>query len=129
MKRIVRRKYTAFALSVVCSDVTCSQIITEVVRRVKQELKNFISDTTASLLTEALKRFSWKTVHLEMRRNIPTLMSWLSAIVPARSDGASALYAGSTTFEIKAHEQFLLCSMVAVLGTGKILQYIKLYKL
>ena len=98
----MRQKYTAFASSVVCSDVTCSQIITEVVQRVKQEMKNFSSDATASLLTEALKHFSWKTVHLEMRRNIPTLMSWLSAIVPVQSDGASVLYAGSTTFEIKA---------------------------
>ena len=43
------------------------------------------------LANRSLKRFSWKTIHLEMRRNIPTLMSWLSAIVPARSDGASAL--------------------------------------
>ena len=102
MKHIVRRKYTAFASSVVHSDVTCSQILTKVVQRVKQEIKNFSSNATASLLTEALKHFSWKTVHLEMRRNIPTLMSWLSAIVPARSNGVSALYPGSTTFEIKA---------------------------
>ena len=44
MKRIVRRKYTAFASSVVHSNVTCSQILTEVVQSVKQEIKNFSSD-------------------------------------------------------------------------------------
>lgn len=85
VKRIVRRRYTAFASSVVRSDVTCNQILTEIARKVKQEMKNFSSDATASLLTdtyEALKCFSWETVHLEMRRSIPTLMSLLSAIVP-----------------------------------------------
>lgn len=85
VKRIVRRKYTALASSMVQSDATCNAVLIEVARKVKQEMKKFSSDATDSLLRdtyEALKRFSWKTVHLEMRRHIPTLMSLLSAIIP-----------------------------------------------
>lgn len=85
VKRIVRRKYTAFASSVVQSEVTGTKILVEVARKVKREMKAFSSDATASVLRdtyEALKRFSWKTVHMEMKKHMPTLMSLLSLIVP-----------------------------------------------
>ena len=89
VKRIVRRTYTSLTSGIVQSDAISGKIIAEISRKVTSEMKKFSSNETDSLLrdtNEAVKHFSWRTVYLEMKRHIPTLINLLSSIVPCAGE-------------------------------------------
>lgn len=85
VKRLTRRSYTSFASAVVKSDATCSKVLLELSRRVKEEMQNFSSDEFNSTLRDmyaAVNQFSWETVMLEIKKGMPTLTNFLSLILP-----------------------------------------------
>lgn len=65
------------------SPIKAKQMIRRVCSKIKTEMKYLSSDAHDSILNyniEAIKRFSWETVRLELEKNVPTLMAVLSEI-------------------------------------------------
>lgn len=82
VKRLTRRSYASFAASIVNCDATCSKVLLQLSRKVKEEMKNFSTDEFGSTLQDmyaAVNQFSWET---EMRKGLPTLTNFLSLILP-----------------------------------------------
>lgn len=80
MKRVVRGSYYALSNSVVNSDCTKDIIITDIVRNLNSEIKHICSTKHDSILLdnhEAVKRFSWQTVWMELNKEMPMLLSSL----------------------------------------------------
>lgn len=88
IKRITRKTYHSMASIIVNSPTMSKSVITQVAAKLKSEMKIVSSDAHDSILrdsVEAVKRFSWETVWLELSRNIPTLMPLLTQLIPRAS--------------------------------------------
>ena len=89
MKRLARGSYTALSASLTKSDRMGNQIIADIIRIVRKEMKELSSESHSSILRdtfEAVKRFSWETVWMELVNKVPTLMKILSGLVPQPSE-------------------------------------------
>ena len=88
VKRIARRSYTSLSSSIVSCSRTSDKVLTEVARCIRREMKAICSERHDSVLRdtyEGVKRFSWKTVWLELLKNMPTLVKLLVAILSKRN--------------------------------------------
>ena len=84
IKQLTRKTYVSMASGVINSQVMSKSVITQLAAKIKKEMKELSSDSHDSILrdsVEAVKRFSWETVRLELFRKVPTLMSLLTQIV------------------------------------------------
>ena len=71
------------------SPTLAKSVISQVANKVKTEMKDVSSGRHDSILrdtVEAVKRFSWETVNLELTDKVPTLMALLSQLVPYPSE-------------------------------------------
>lgn len=67
------------------SEATTNNVLVELARKIKQEMKSFSSDKFDSMLRDkqnALHQFSWESIFLEMSKGIPTLMKFLMKMLP-----------------------------------------------
>ena len=89
VKRVVRKSYSALTSSVVQSSRTSDKVLTELGRKIKNEIKFICSYEHDSILNdghEGVKHFSWETVWLELLLNVPTLMKLLCCLVNKPED-------------------------------------------
>ena len=80
--------------TIVNSPTLSKSFITQVASEIKSETKALSCDTRDSILrdsVEAVKHFSWEIVWFELSRNIPTLISFLSQIIPSASQKKSLI--------------------------------------
>ena len=84
IKRVVHGRYTALTRSIVNSEETKDIVLNEIIRNVEKEIKHLCSAQHNTILRdnhEAVKKFSWKTVYLELCQQMPILMKLLAALV------------------------------------------------
>ena len=84
IKRVVHGRYTALTRSIVNSEETKDVVLNEIIRNVEKEIKHLCSAQHNTILHdnhEAVKKFSWKTVYLELCQQMPILMKLLAALV------------------------------------------------
>ncbi len=70
IKRVAEGRYSALSSSVAGSDRTEDIVLSRIAHRIKQEMKDICSESHDSILRdshEAVKRFSWETVWLELQ--------------------------------------------------------------
>ena len=87
VKRIARRSYISLSSSIVSCSRTSDMVLIEVARCIRRGMKAICSERHDSVLRdtyEGVKRFSWKTVWLELLKNMPTLVKLLVAILSKR---------------------------------------------
>ena len=85
MRRIVRKSYRSLSSSVVSSLRTADSVVATVSQSIRKEIKHIMSLEHDSILkdsTEAVRRFSWETVWLELTNEVPTLMKLLATLLP-----------------------------------------------
>ena len=66
------------------SERTSDKVLGVLVGNIKREIKGICSDSHDSILLdnhEAVKRFSWETIWVELKEQVPTLMNLLISIV------------------------------------------------
>ena len=71
------------------SDKTSNGVIVELSRKIKCEMKQFSSLDFDSVLRDAivgLNQFSWESVFMEMGKGLPTLIKFLSHLIPRPKD-------------------------------------------
>ena len=71
------------------SDKTSNGVIVELSRKIKCEMKQFSSLDFDSVLRYAivgLTQFSWESVFMEMGKGLPTLIKFLSHLIPRPKD-------------------------------------------
>ena len=71
------RRCQAVAATAAKSAPTSEKIMREVARTIRREMEDLASDDHDSILrdtTEAVKHFSWETIALELKKEVPTLM-------------------------------------------------------
>ena len=84
IKRLVKDRYCALSNSIVNAEQTKGLIVTEVVRNVNEEIKKICLDEHSSILLdnhEAVKKFSWRTIWMELNTCMPILMKLLTGFV------------------------------------------------
>ena len=89
VKSLARRSYTKAASSTVKSNVMLGNVLSEIIRKIKGEMKQLSSDENDSILRdniEAVKRFNWDIVLLKFQKKVPTLTRFLQMLTPQPSD-------------------------------------------
>lgn len=136
IKRITRKTYHSMASTIVNSPTMSKSVITQVATKMKTEMKALSSDAHDSILrdsVEAVKRFSWETVWLELSRNVPTLMSLLSQLIPGASHKKPLLCFLASQLLKSRHQRLCLVQRavsVMLYGNGTAKQVkIKLYSI
>ena len=87
VKRIARRNYVSFSQTVV--KLHCGKIIRSLGNIIKDEMKKICSDEHSSILhgdAETIQTFSWSAVWDEVQQHVPTLVSLLTSIIPAKNE-------------------------------------------
>ena len=77
IKQCTRRSYQSLATTMMKTPSTLDRLIPEMAKKIRNEMKLLASLDRDSILRddlEALKHFSWETVHLELEKNVPTLI-------------------------------------------------------
>ena len=85
VKRIIRKNYASLSSCFVSSPRTSDLVISNVCQTIHKEMKNICSISHDSIIRdthEAVKYFSWQTIFLELKNNMPTLMKILGALIP-----------------------------------------------
>lgn len=85
IRKLVRKNYSSLASSVMKSENMAPKLISEICQKIKFEMKDFSRSKSDSVLQDmyvALKQFSWETIFLEVTRGLPTLVHFLSEVVP-----------------------------------------------
>ncbi|XP_064385649.1 uncharacterized protein LOC135334421 isoform X3 [Halichondria panicea] len=85
IRRLVRKSYTALTSGTVNSPRAKRALLSQLALTIKNEMKKIGTNKHDSILrdnNEAVKRFSWETVRLELYKMVPTLMSLLSLLIP-----------------------------------------------
>ena len=73
MKRVAQERYTSLASSLTISERTSDIDILQVARKIRAEMKHICSTDHSSIIQdshEAVKRFSWETIWLELLGNV-----------------------------------------------------------
>ena len=89
VKWLVRGSYGALSSSLIASERCSDQILMKIIKLIKEELKHICSLNHSSILrddNEAVKRFSWETVWLELQSNVPILMKILTELLPTPNE-------------------------------------------
>ena len=89
IKRLTRKSYTSLATGIFSSPNTSRAMISQLALKIKKEMRELSSDRHDSILRdtiEAVKRFSWETVYLELCKMTPILMSLLAQLIPSPED-------------------------------------------
>ena len=84
MKWLVRGSYGALS-SLIASERCSDQILMKIIKLIKEKLKHICSLNHSSILqddNEAVKRFCWETVWLELQSNVLILMKILTELLP-----------------------------------------------
>ena len=84
VKRLARRSYKSLVTNMVTRSPTSSKVVSGIAQQIRAEMKSIRSERHDSILLdtlEAVKRFSWETVLLELQKMMPTLMQLLMKVV------------------------------------------------
>ena len=84
VKRLARRSYRSLASSMVNYSPLSTNMVSEVARKIKAEMKDISSQRHDSFLLdsrEAVKHFSWDRVLHELRSMMPTLIQLLTKLI------------------------------------------------
>ena len=84
IKRLARRSYRSLASSIVNYSPLSTNMVSEVARKIKAEMKDISSQRHNSFLLdscEAVKHFSWDRVLHKLRNMMPTLMQLLTKLI------------------------------------------------
>ena len=85
MGSIARRSFKSAAVRITNMPETKSYIVTEVARSIKREMKSICSFAHNSMLRDQkqdLRLFSWEKLFVEFKQNVPTLVHFLSCLLP-----------------------------------------------
>ena len=94
VKRIVRKNYASLSSCLVSSPRTSDHVISNICQTIHKETKRICSISHDSILRdthEAVKSFSWQTVFLELKNNMPTLMKISGALIPDHKSNKSVI--------------------------------------
>lgn len=83
-KRLAHRSYKSLASSLMKSSSTSTDMVSEVAKKIKAEMKGISSQRHDSILLdtiESVKNFSWERVLLELQSMMPTLIHLLMKLV------------------------------------------------
>ena len=89
IERSVRKNYVSMAAGAVDSSDTGPAIVSRICTNIKTEMKTISTITHNSFLrnsVESIKQFSWEAVHEELLNHIPTLMAFLSGLIPKSAE-------------------------------------------
>jgi len=84
VKGLTRRSYPSMATALVTSQPGIKPVIYSFARQIKLEIQGLCSeehDTVLRNSKEAVKFFSWERIWLELKHNVPTLMTLLTLLV------------------------------------------------
>ena len=85
IKKYTKRTYPSALSYLAKNQATSKYLLNGVVRNIKGELKLLASVEHNSLLrdtNEAVRRFSWETIWVELMRDVPTLASFFMKLTP-----------------------------------------------
>lgn len=85
IKHLSRKSYKSLADDILDSPVKCRALQTQLVLRIRRAMLDLSSLEHDSILrdnVEAVKKFSWEAVWLDLRRKMPIFMSLLYELVP-----------------------------------------------
>lgn len=80
-----RRNYKSAAAKIVTNMKTHSYAMDALVRQIRREMKTICSLKHNSILRdkhEAIQKFSWETIWLELKQQVPTLVSMVQRLLP-----------------------------------------------
>ena len=83
VKRMAWKSYGATASTLIMSPTMLQPLLTKIAMKIREEMRDLSSASHDSILhdtVEAVKNFSWKTVHLELLDKMPTMMALLEHI-------------------------------------------------
>lgn len=84
-KQLIKRRYSSVFSSMLHSHIPEGRLISVFALKVKKELRHVCSLKHNSMLRDCtdkgLKCFSWKAVWVELNRNVPNLVKFLSLIL------------------------------------------------
>lgn len=89
VKRVVRKNYVSLVTAVVNSPTTVKPTIKSLALKIRKEMKSLATLAHDSILRdtiEAVRLFSWERVIVELFQMVPTLMLFLSHLVPKPSE-------------------------------------------
>ena len=89
IKRSVYKNYVSMAAGAVDSSDMGPAIVPRICTNIKTEMKTISTITHNSFLrnsVESIKQFSWEAVHEELLNHIPTLMAFLSGLIPKSAE-------------------------------------------
>ena len=89
IRRIARKNYVSTVAALVNSPTTGQTIVAKLAIRIREEMQAISCRSHDSILrdsVEAVKKFSWETVRLELQYTMPTLMTLLSQLVGRASE-------------------------------------------
>ena len=84
VKRVMRGSYISLTSSVVQSAQTADQVVLQLCRKIKEEIKLITSNEHNSILRdnhEGVKNFSWENIWKEVVTNIPTLVKIITSLI------------------------------------------------
>ena len=102
VKRLARRSFYSLASSMATSSHTSNQVLEQLCRTIRHEIKKISSKNHDSILRdscEGVKYFNWDTAYTELAREMPTLMKILTTILGGKESQKKVLMC-------------LICSMV-----------------
>ena len=84
VKRVMRGSYISLTSSVVQSSRTADQVVLQLCRKIKEEIKLISSNEHNSILRdnhEGVKNFSWENIWEELVINVPTLVKIIASLI------------------------------------------------
>ena len=91
VRRILNKSYSSLSSSIATSDRTQNETIVSLTKIIRKEMKDICSLDQSSILMddmEALRHFSWESIWLELKRNVPTIVKVLAGILPDSNEHA-----------------------------------------
>ena len=83
-RKFIRGSYGKFAHSLVEKDASCNHMLNALTSKIKKEMRKVCKLDHYSILKddiEGVKHFSWETVWLELQRDVPTLVTFLTKLL------------------------------------------------
>ena len=95
VKRLARKNLKAFSSSVVKSSFTSQNVLKEVTRMIRKEMKLISSENHGSVLrdcNEGIRYFKWERVFTELCDHMPTLTTLLCSLVSGKDDAKRIIF-------------------------------------
>ena len=106
IRKLAQKSYTTLASAMVKSDKTSNEVIVELSRKIKCEMKHLYSSQRRNRRLDSVH--SWESVFMEMGKGLPTLIKFLSHLIPRPKDNIPLVYMIASQLVKGRHERMSL---------------------